>query len=271
MAKLPKKTLPQLIDAVTLESYPRPHLGASIIGHPCKRKTAYTFYWTHTVKVPGRLERIFRLGDAIEDQIINALATVGITVKGSQTRVVDSTGHAGGSTDGIIPDHPDFEENILFEAKSANHNNFLEIKRKGVQDAKPTHYTQMNMYMGRLGLKFALYGLYNKNNSELHFEQVPFDEEDYKDAINTEHDILHMGHINEFVRISSNPSWYLCKDCDAKDICHGGEAPAKTCRTCERSEMHVEGKWWCSFHEKQLTLKEQQDGCHHYGLDAAWK
>lgn len=271
MAKIPKKTLPQLIDSVEIVSYPRGHLGASILGDPCKRKTAYTFYWTHQSRVNGRLERIFRLGDAIEDQIIAALKTVGIHVKGSQTRIEDSTGHAGGSCDGIIPDHPEFDENILFEAKSANHNNYMDIKRKGVKDAKPNHYIQMQMYMGRLGLRFALYGLYNKNTSELHFEQVCFDEDAYKDALNTEHDILHMGHINDFPRVSTNPSWYHCKVCDAKNICHGGENPARNCRTCERSEMHVEGKWWCTFHEKQLNRKEQIEGCQHYELGAEWK
>ena len=271
MAKLPKKTLTQQIDAVNIEDYPRGHLGASVIGDPCKRKIAYSFYWASKTKIAARLNRIFRLGDDIEEQIIKALNTVGLEVTGQQDKISDRTGHAGGSCDGIITNHPDFDEPILFEAKSANHNNFLEIKRKGVQESKPTHYTQMNMYMGRLGLRFALYAVYNKNNSELHFELIPFDEDCFKDAEITEHDVLFMQHINSFPRISTNPSWYHCKTCDHQNVCQRGERPARNCRTCERSEMHSDGVWYCSFNETNLDRDAQIAGCHHYELGPEWK
>lgn len=275
MAKLPKKTLIDRIDAVTIESYPRPHLGASIVGNQCRRKTAYSFYWAHKTKVEARLNRIFRAGDDIEVRLVQALESIGIDVDigvdGEQITVVDETGHAGGSVDGKLTNVPGFEgETLLFEGKSMNHNNYLELVRKGVQLAKPVHYVQMNMYMGRLHLDFALYAAMNKNDSKIHIEIVPFDVDCFEEHKDIEQSVFFAKHINEFTRISTNPSWFLCKTCDAKDICQGSGDIDRNCRTCKYSEMYPKGKWFCNFKGCELSPQMQRDGCTHFELSEMW-
>lgn len=271
MPTIPKQTLVQKIDAVEVESYPRPHLGASLIGSPCKRSVVYSFYWANTVKVQGRLERIYRMGDAVEDLIVNALSSIGIEVSGSQNRVTDATGHAGGSIDGVAVFVPELgSEKVLFEGKSMNHNNFMEVKRKGVQASKPTHYVQMQMYMGRLDLRFALYVVMDKNDSNLYTEIVPFDEECFLNHVDLEDHVLHALHIEEFPRISTNPSWYVCKMCDFKDACQHNAPVKQNCRTCETSYMEPNGVWVCGMTKKMLTVEEQQEGCGAFELSEMW-
>lgn len=266
MAKIPPMTIAERIDSVTIESYPRPHLGASQIGHACQRSLVYSFRWAFKKRIPGKLNRIFNMGHFIEDIIIEAIKSIGIEHYGSQDRIIDGTGHAGGSVDGIVSNVPGFEpeDELLFEAKSMNHTNFLDVKRNGVQKSKPVYYSQMDMYMGRMELDFGMFVALDKNTSELYFEIVPFDAEHYGDLLDRESNILHAVHINEFPRISTNPSWFMCKFCDAKDICHGSGIVEKNCRTCEHAEIHMEGKWECGMFDKEISVEEQQAGCGYY-------
>lgn len=268
MAQLPKKTLAQQIDSVTYRSLPRPHLGASIIAHPCARYLVYSFNWAYETEVSGKLNRIFRMGDDIENRIIEALESVGIEISGSQDQVGDESGHAGGSIDGIASAVPGYEEDIfLFEAKSMNHSNFQDMQRKGVQESKPQHYGQMQMYMGRIGLQFGLYVAMNKNTSELYIEMLPYDEDKFNELVDREADILRARNINEFPRISTMASWYQCKFCDAKDVCHHNAKPHQNCRTCKESYPVDGGKWWCGDKGVFLSVKEQEKGCSEYKLD----
>jgi len=266
MAKIPPMTIAERIDAVTIDSYPRPHLGASQIGHACQRSLVYSFRWAFKKRIPGKLNRIFNMGHHIEDIIIEAVQSIGIKHYGSQDRVIDSTGHAGGSVDGIVSNVPGFEpeEELLFEAKSMNHTNFLDVKRNGVQKSKPVYYGQVNMYMGRMELDFAMFVALDKNTSDLYFEIVPFDKEHYEELLDRENNILYAQHINEFTRISDNPSWFMCKFCDAKDICHSGGVVESNCRTCEYGEIHLEGKWFCGKSKDELSVEEQLVGCMEY-------
>jgi radical SAM protein with 4Fe4S-binding SPASM domain len=165
---------------------------------------------------------------------------------------------------------PGFDEDLLFEAKSMNHTNFLDMKRKGVQESKPVHYAQMQMYMGRLGLNFAMYVAMDKNNCDLYTEFVPFDEYAFNNLLEKESNVLRADHINEFRKVSDNPSWYLCKFCDAKDVCHGGEKPEANCRTCEYSAMELGGVWSCFRYQKDLSVEDQAAGCPDYELGSMW-
>ena len=67
MSSLPKRTTLDKINILTTGGYPRPHLGGSLIAHPCERYLVYSFRWAYMSKIESKLNRIFRLGDAIED------------------------------------------------------------------------------------------------------------------------------------------------------------------------------------------------------------
>jgi hypothetical protein len=276
MATIPKQTLVNRIDAVEIESYSRPHLGYSEIGKACARSLVYSFYWSHKRKVGARLERIFRTGDDVEERLVQSLRSVGIAVDqgfgGEQIRVKHPSGHAGGSLDGILTGVPEFEGmKLVFEGKSMNHTNFLDVKRNGVEKSKYTHYVQMNMYMGAGGHHFALYMALDKNTSEIYIEMVPFDYSCYEFHLDRVDHVLTTNHVNEFTKTSNNPSWFTCKMCDSKGVCHGGEAIAENCRTCENVELIDDGTWSCSLQESSvLSVKEQEDGCGHYVLGEMW-
>jgi hypothetical protein len=270
MATIPKMSLVNRIDAVEILEFPRPHLGASIIGEPCGRKVVYSYFWAHKNKIGAKLHRIFRTGDFVETQIVAALESIGLKVVEAQARVYDSTGHASGSIDGIVTGH-DLADRILLEAKSMNHTNYLEAVRSGVHKANHKHYVQMQMYMGRLGLELAMYIILDKNTCDLNVEFVPFDIDCFDKYQDMEQSVLTANHINEFPRISSNSSWFQCKMCDAKGLCHGGDSVERNCRTCDHSTMISNGGWGCTFHNKTLSTEAQIVGCDNFKLGAMWK
>lgn len=253
-------TIKQRLELVSSEVQIRPHLGGSIIGHPCVRYLVYYFRWAYVDKIPLKTSRIFSLGDATEEIIIDTLKHIGIYVTDQQKQVGGYKGHAGGSIDGII------KSNILFEAKSMNQSNFLEVEKKGVLISKPQHYSQMQMYMGKLILPSALYVAMNKNTCDLYIEEVKFDNDRYNEMLNREYDIIEAKYINSFSKISSNPSWFHCKFCPAKAQCHNGKPVEKNCRTCKAARIEGGGEWFCMKHQKTLSVDEQRAGCGHWHL-----
>lgn len=273
MPKLPPKSTKDQIDLLKDISYPRPHLGASVIGHSCRRYLLYSFRWAYMNNIESKLNRIFRIGDAIERLVIRDLRRVGIhvhdTKHGIQIKVKGFAGHGGGSIDGILENVPEYpDEQVLFECKSANHTNFTDMKRKGVRTSKPTYYAQLQMYMGRLDLQHALFAVVNKNTSDLHIEFVDFDEDEYMHLVDLEKSVILGESIVEFPKVSTNRSWYMCKNCDAKHLCHDKEEPKKNCRTCKHVEILHGGFWGCTLDESEwITTDLLIEGCSKWELN----
>ena len=272
MATLPKLTIGERIDVTVVESYARPHLGASQIGASCQRSVVYGFYWAGKRSIAGKLARIFSLGNHVEDVIIDSIRTVGINHYGAQRRISNYNGHGGGSVDGIVSNVPGFDtdEELLFEAKSMNHNNFLECKRKGVQESKPVYYAQLQMYMGRLQLGFAMFIAMDKNTAELYIEMVPFDIHKFDELVCNENMILEAQRIDDFPRIGGTKSWFGCKFCEFTDLCFDNATPLKNCRTCTYSKMINNGKWFCVNPGHEISTDDQEVGCSSYVIDGMW-
>ena len=85
---------------------PRPHLGASVLGHPCDRWLWLSFRWAVIEKFSGRILRLFRRGQLEEDAVIADLESVGCRVSDRQRQVAFGS-HVGGSIDGIIEGVPE--------------------------------------------------------------------------------------------------------------------------------------------------------------------
>jgi hypothetical protein len=62
-------------------------------------------------------------------------------------------------------------------------------------------------------------------------------------------------------RISTDPSFYLCRWCDHAAACHGPDLPARNCRTCLSSTPCPDGTWFCERFGRTLSLDEQEAGC----------
>lgn len=280
MAKLPfsDKSIKDIMirnDIVEVNAAPRPYLGMSSIGDPCMRKLWYSLHWVSPKSHPPRVARIFERGHWEEHRIIRDLKVMGIEcfrrdkdgnkieifghIDEEQEEIVGFAGHALGHNDGRalgIPDAPKAEH--LLEFKTANDKSFKEFVKKGVEEKDIVYYSQMQKYMGHLGLTRALFIVTNKNDESRYVERVPFRKGFYEDLCAKEQHII----MSEMpLDKIGGPTWYQCKFCDHYGVCHNGDAPQRNCRTCDSSDMLNGGKWGCSFEERDLSTDEQRAGC----------
>lgn len=245
---------------------PRPHMGCSLLGHPCDRYLWLKFRWFLVDNHPGRMLRLFRRGHMEEATILKDLRAVGCVIRETpdgQHRV-DFGGHVSGSVDAVIesgvPEAP--KKPHIAEFKTHSKKSFDELERDGVQKAKPMHYTQMQVYMKGLGIDRALYLAVCKDDDRLYAERVRYDAEHADKAVARGQRLAIVD--EQPPRLSDDPSWYQCKMCDAHAVCHQGlgvTAP-DTCRTCAHSTAKPDGSWRCERHDYEpITLSQQRTGC----------
>jgi hypothetical protein len=209
------------------------------------------------------VKRIFDLGHACEDILINSLEKAGVEISRQQEEVPGWGGHIWGFIDGVaknVPEAPKTDH--LWEGKSMNDRIFKTVKKKGVRSAKFEHYVQMQMYMGKKGLTRALYTAINKNDSEIYVERVRFSEPDYREYMSRGMDVV--CHEIPPPNLFQDPNKQVCKWCDFASICYDGDPILKSCRTCKFVDIEDEGKWSCSKFKKELAIDEQELACPDY-------
>jgi hypothetical protein len=263
-----KKVLPHINDAYAGAGSPfRSHLGASLIGRSCERQIWYGYRWFKRPSFPGRIIRLFNRGHLEEGRVIAALLTIGVQIyqqdsNGKQYRISDCYGHFGGSGDGVALNIPDLPPGTyaLMEFKTHGKKSFILVVSKGVKEAKPEHYVQMQVYMEKMGLKVCLYVAVCKDDDELYMELV------YADSIVAN---LNIEKAQKIIfsrtppqKINSSPSWYECKYCEYISICHYNvKTQEKNCRTCYWSNPDTNGTWVCNQYHKVLDENAQLYGC----------
>jgi len=252
------------------ESSFRWHLGASVIGKECAREIYYSYRWAKTIEFEGRMLRLFDRGHREEERFIGWLRAVGATVwdrtpDGKQLRVPSAvSGHFGGSKDGVALNIPGVEQPVylLTEFKTHNDKSFKNLVKNGVEESKPAHFIQMQVYGGLSELPLALYLAINKNDDALHAELIPIVPEVLHNTVLRATTIITSNRPPQ--RISNSPSFYKCKFCDFSPVCHKKELPAVNCRTCNYSRPVENGDWYCSAFSFLLTkdIEEQaHNGC----------
>lgn len=280
-----RKVLPHIGDAYRDDPDEgfRAHLGASILGDECARKVWYNFRWTTKPKFPGRVLRLFNRGHLEEGRVIALLLMIGTEVwqqdeNGKQFRISWAEGHAGGSGDGVARGIPDIQQHIPFilEFKTHGEKSFIELAGKlpewrayiegkgpftgqGVKKAKPEHYTQMQLYMRKMGLTVALYVAVNKNTDDLYMEIIYLNPE-YADQYLDRGETL-VWQAAAPKKISTSAGFFKCRFCDDRPVCHLGAAPAINCRTCQFSEPIAGAAWKCNKHNMELSKEKQLVGC----------
>jgi hypothetical protein len=265
------RILPHIGDAYRSDNSPfRSHMGASQIGSKCGRAIWYGFHWATRPHFSGRLLRLFNRGHLEEGRFIAMLQMIGAQVyqqdeNGKQFRISDCAGHYGGSGDGIAVGIPDLQpdQRCLLEFKTHNDKSFVSLQAKGVKEAKPEHYVQMQQYMGKMGLACALYGAVNKNTDELHLELVLYDSANQEEFLQRAHKIVWMTEPPK--KVNESPGWFECKWCDHRPVCHLDAAPDRNCRTCGYSSPIDDGKdggsWFCKQHNAIIPKEVQDQGC----------
>lgn len=255
----------------TLDTEHRQHLGASVIGEPCARKLWYEFRNAIPKKVEatakqtvGQKARIFERGHREEPFIFAYLEKLGFRFKATketQIRISDCGGHFGGSMDNIgwLPEKFGIEDEVLFEIKTINGQDFDKLKRDGVKLNQPKHWAQVCTYGYKHGLKFCLYISVNKNNEELHIEFLILDWELGKIMIAKADSIIRMTEPPQ--KISLSPSHFSCKWCNFLNVCHYGQVMQKNCKTCVNSVPIEDGKWGCKLYQLTIPDNVVKVGC----------
>ena len=242
---------------------PRPYLGVSILGHPCERWLWLQFRWAVREAFSGRMLRLFRRGQDEERSIARDLTHAGIEMSeclDNQT-LLNFGCHISGHPDGIaigVPEAPRTAH--LVEMKTHNDKSFQQLKKQGVEQAKPMHFVQMQIYMLGRKLTRALYVAVNKNDDEYYMERL-----EYNPAVARKY--LERGKrlvLDDRLPppLSNDPTWYQCGFCAAKDFCHHSHLIKEVnCRTCAHASALQDSTWQCALHKKIISTDEQYDGC----------
>jgi hypothetical protein len=273
MAALPQAIVMPTVAAIyhayeqRANSWPRAHLGASVIGRECKRALWYGFRWAKRVRFEGRLLQLFDRGRREEAVFVAALRAAGIEVyevdpeTGGQFRFSDVGGHMGGSMDACASGFPEAPKTYhVCEFKTHNAKSFAALKAQGVERAKPEHATQMQCYMHWSGMTSAFYLAVNKDTDELYSERLHYDKARALAAIALATRIIQSP--EPPTRLSERPDWYVCRFCDYREICHQGQIPEVSCRTCAHATPEPDGaaRWSCARYRCDLLLEVQREG-----------
>lgn len=250
----------------------RTYLGASIIGKECARALWYDFRWATKEKFDGRLLRLFQTGHLAESRFVADLRSIGCEVfdadpaTGKQFGFSDFGGHMKGHMDGCARHIPGGGQKWhVIEFKTHSSKSFTDLKKKGVEKAKPQHFEQMQWYMGQSGMDRALYLAVNKDNDELYSERIEFDLVAYEQIQQKANRIIFA--TKPPPKISEDPKFFICGMCNHNAVCHGGKVPAMSCRTCVHSTPEPQGdaRWSCAKHPDKnissIPIEIQRSGC----------
>jgi CRISPR/Cas system-associated exonuclease Cas4 (RecB family) len=250
----------------------RNHLGASTLGEPCWRKLYYSFRWVKEERFDGRMMRLFNVGHSAEPRFVSYLRGIGFEVRefdedGKQFRISGANGHYGGSLDGLCkpPARYEIEGDLIFlnEFKTnATGAKYADVETKGVAKAKPMHYAQMSQYGYKYGLRYGLYMIENKNDSDITIKIVELDwnlgaqlEKKATDIISSK---------EPPARISENPAMNDCKFCVYSEICHSNSPVEINCRSCRHAKPVEDAKWHCYKFDSIIPIDFIRRGCEHH-------
>jgi hypothetical protein len=245
-------------------------LGMGSMGSECDRQIWYAFRWAVPPEnFEGRKLRLFETGKREEERMIADLEAAGILVHpydpetGEQWEVVGLNGHFVGKLDGIGSGFAEAPKAVhVLEFKTHNDRSFKDLQKKGVEQAKPGHFAQVQLYMHYTGHERAFYLAHNKNTDELYSERIAYD---------TQAAVLLIARAERIIladepppRLHENPeskAAWQCRYCPAIAACHFRAMPERTnCRTC-LSSTPVDGGWHCNRMNQVNDVHMQKLGC----------
>lgn len=230
-------------------------LGPSQAGRPCDREIWYNFRECRAPDWSGRMLRLFDTGAREESRFIADLRNAGLEVYDrdpvtkKQFSVTLGSVHVGGSMDGVGRgfDEAPNKWHVL-EFKTHSEKSFSLLKKKGLQEAKPEHWTQCQLYMLAMNRECpgefdrAVYLAKNKNTDELWGCRV------YLDHMAAEKIEARCLSIVNSPRppagIGSGPDDFRCRFCSFRDMCYESAPALRGCRNCLHSTPATSG-WVC--------------------------
>lgn len=228
-------------------------LPVSKLGKPCDRQLWYGFRHVKLEQFEGRMHRLFNVGHQAEPRFNEYLRGIGFEVKefdenGEQFGFTSCDGHYGGYCDGKCkaPARYEITEDLIFLNEFKTNGTgagYAKVANAELSEAKPEHWKQINQYGYKMGLKYGLYLIENKNDSDITVKIVKLDWNVGRECEKRAQDIINSR--TPPLRISDNPATFECKFCSTKGICHYNEPVEKNCRSCRNAVPIADGKWNC--------------------------
>lgn len=244
-----------------------------------------TIPWRDEFTPPSEPEIEARCEDVTGDEYhMRRAKEKGVECK--QWRISDVEGHFGGSLDGIADAPFDIPvdvgvsieallsstnnkfipmgEEFLLEFKTHNTKSFCKLVTERVKVAKPIHWAQMQIYMHKKGLRFAVYVAVNKNDDDLWIEVVEYDPAEGPRLLARAERVIHARTLP--ARVGKHPSWHECKFCDYSKQCHYSAPLEKNCRNCKHAEPVAGGEWRCNNWNAIIPVDAILKGCDSYSV-----
>jgi len=197
----------------------RARLGLSEAGHKCNRFLWYAHHAAPQIPPDGRVLRLFRLGELIEDQAISDLRDAGFILHSQQKEVKIEDGDITllGHIDGIIEGLKESAKPHLLECKSANEKSFKALRKSGYEAWNEKYKAQIHIYMTLLKLDRCLVWVENKNDSSIYTERI---------NVNKDFAVKTLERVFKSIRQDDPPerscpsmSWYEAKWCRYREVC----------------------------------------------------
>lgn len=230
----------------------RAYLGMSSIGDRCARKIWYAFRGYTPRPTEGRVQMIFSLGSAVEQEVLRWLRLGGYEVDGQQTEFSALNGYFKGHCDGIV--HKVTKRPHVLEIKSASASRFKAFKTSGVVAVSTTYAAQLQCYMGYSGLDRGIWVIMNKDTCELYVERAHFIPQAFQTVEAKARDII-TANVPP-AQAYRKGSWE-CRQCDYSEHCWNppGLQERPTCGTCRHCLFKQNGpQAWCTQVDKPLKV-----------------
>ena len=163
----------------------------------------------------------------------------------------------------VLPEAPNKQH--IGEFKTHSLKSFNDVEAKGVEKSKPEHYAQMQVYMHGTGIDRALYVAVCKDNDRIYTERVRYDQEMAEKLVARGKRLA----LSERMPppISTDPTWFQCKFCDAHSFCHETQLTEHVnCRTCAHSTPKDDSTWHCERWGSEIAVEYQHKGCEAHTL-----
>ena len=195
-----------------------------------------------------------------------------IGLKIPQFTVSGVNGHFGGSMDGKVwlpAEYLDFLQNkmkeeinnpVILEGKTkATGAGFFKLKENGVVLENDQHFTQQSTYGYKTGITHAIYMCSNKNDDDLHAELIKLNPTLGKQSVLKADKIINDKQPPE--KLSVQSTFFKCKYCPARFVCHENAIPEKNCRSCVYSNPVENAEWYCDFWKSKIPKENIIEGC----------